>query len=56
MWLLWVLIGIVAVVVWMFWAGTTLCPRCGLELTRDIMAPWQRTNSCRCGWREGSRP
>ncbi len=56
MWLLWLVIGIIAIVVWTFWAGATLCPRCGLELARDITAPWRRTDSCRCGWREGQRP
>ena len=56
MWFVWLIIGVVAVIVWLFWAGLTLCPRCGLELPRQFLAPWRRVEYCRCGWREGQRP
>ncbi|MBA2539941.1 MAG: hypothetical protein H0V17_09930 [Deltaproteobacteria bacterium] len=54
--LVYILIGIVAVFVWFWWAGDTLCPRCGTELTKEFGAPWQRSNRCSCGWRTGERP
>ncbi len=56
MWLFWILIGVLAVVVWLFWANIALCPRCGIELPKQFAAPWMHAQHCRCGWRAGERP
>jgi hypothetical protein len=56
MWFLYLIVGLVAIVVWVIWSSVTLCPRCGLELPREFAAPWRRVELCRCGWREGQRP
>lgn len=56
MWLFYVLVGLIALVVWIVWSSVTLCPRCGIELPKQFGAPWKPADHCRCGWQRDDRP
>lgn len=55
MWIVWLLIGVVAVVVWLVYGSIGLCPSCGVELPAEFGAPWRKADHCRCGWRKDDR-